>query len=160
MRTIKAEAKSLLELAVEDAELRQDLRILAQEILAATAASEPGADSAVAALASTSRVEESVVQGPSTSEAAEVDSNRGLERLKELTLGRSPLSQNDARSDPATVKRLEAAHDDLHAIAARCRGKARRLGGPPNACDGSVRGTRSRSKTRRWTRNWSSGPTS
>ena len=93
MRTIKAEAKSLLELAVEDAELRQDLRVLAQEILAATAASEPGAESAVAALASTSPVEESVVQGPSASEAAEVDSNRGSERLKELTLGRSPLPE-------------------------------------------------------------------
>jgi hypothetical protein len=124
MRTIKAEAKSLLELAVEDAELRQDLRTLAQEILAATAASEPGADSAAAALASTSPVEESVVQGPSTSEAAEVNSNRGSERLKELTLGRSPLSQNDPRSDPATMKRLEPALDDLHAIGARCRGKS------------------------------------
>ncbi len=71
MRTIKAEAKSLLELAVEDAELRQDLRVLAQEILAATAASEPGADSAVSRAALPLRlVEESVVQGPSTSEAA------------------------------------------------------------------------------------------
>ena len=124
MKAIKAEAKSLLELAVEDAELRQDLRILAQEILVATAASEPGADSAAAAVASTSPVEENVVQGPSTSEAAEIDSNRGSERLRELTLGRSFLSQNDPRSDPATMKRLEPAHDDLHAIGARCRGKS------------------------------------
>jgi len=128
MRVIKAEAKNLLELAAEDAELRADLRALAQEILAATAAREPGTDSAPAKspaeAASASTVEEEVVQGASTSEAAQIDSNHASERLGELTLGRSFPSRNDPRSDPATMKRLETAHDAPDAIRARCRGKS------------------------------------
>jgi hypothetical protein len=130
MRVIKAEAKGLLELAAEDAELRADLRALAQEILAATAACEPGVDSAPAkspaeaAFASPSTVEEGVVQGTSTSEAAENDSNPGSERLKDLTLGRSFPSRDDPRPDPVTMKQVETAHDGLGAIRARCRGKS------------------------------------
>ena len=51
MKTIRAEAKHLLELATDDFELRADLRALAEEILAATEAplpsvspSSPGTD--------------------------------------------------------------------------------------------------------------------
>jgi hypothetical protein len=130
MRVIKAEAKGLLELAAEDAELRADLRALAQEILAATAACEPGADSdsapakSPAEAASASTIEEGVFQGASTSEAAEIDSNPGSERLRELTLGRSFPARDDPRPDPVTMKRVETAHDDLDATRARCRGKS------------------------------------
>ena len=38
MKVIRAEAKRLIELAAEDDELRADLRALAEQILAATAA--------------------------------------------------------------------------------------------------------------------------
>jgi hypothetical protein len=128
MRVIKAEAKSLLVLAAEDAELRADLRALAQEILAATATREPAADSALVnsplESATASTVEEGAGSRASTSEAAELDSNPGTERLRELTLGRASPSQNDPRPNPVTIKRVETAHDDLDAIRARCRGKS------------------------------------
>src|SRR5271165_7176465 len=42
MRTIRAEARRLLELAVDDGELRADLRALAEEILAAIEDTSPG----------------------------------------------------------------------------------------------------------------------
>lgn len=128
LRVIKAEAKSLLELAAEDAELRADLKALAQEILAATAALDAGADAAPAGLpaeaAATSTAGECVGQGTLTAEAAEVQSEQASQRRSELTLGRSVRSRNDPRPDPMTIKRVETAHDDLDAIRERCRGKS------------------------------------
>ena len=46
MKTIRAEARRLLELAADDGELRADLRALAEEILAATEVSSPSVSSA------------------------------------------------------------------------------------------------------------------
>jgi hypothetical protein len=130
LRVIKAEAKSLLELAAEDAELRADLKALAQEILAATAALDAGADAALAgppaeaAAAATSTAGACGVQGALTAEAAEVQSEQASQRRSELMLGRSVPSGNDPRPDPMTIKRVETAHDDLDTIRARCRGKS------------------------------------
>src|SRR5271157_731887 len=45
MRTIRAEARRLLELAADDGRLRADLRALAEEILAATEVSSPSVSS-------------------------------------------------------------------------------------------------------------------
>ena len=58
MKTIRAEARRLLELAADDGELRADLRALAEEILAATEIPRPVVPRAVSSerLASSIRV--------------------------------------------------------------------------------------------------------
>ena len=76
MKVIKAEAARLLDLAAEDAELRADLRALAQRDPVATADQErPSIPAPLIA--------------PTAGEQA--DSNRPAEPLRELTLGRSSL---------------------------------------------------------------------
>jgi hypothetical protein len=96
MRTIKEEARRLLELADDDAQLRADLRALAQEILTTTE----------------SRLEEV----PAGSAAKEP--------LRELTLGQPrPSSASDARA-PESAARRGGAVVDVAAIEASCRGKA------------------------------------
>ncbi len=109
MKVIKAEAARLLELAAQDSELRADLRILAHEILTATAAQESDADSAP--------------QIASTADRP-ADSNQALEPLRELTLGRSFRHGSESSAEPASVKPVEASHDSIDTISARCRWKS------------------------------------
>ena len=147
MRVIKAEAERLIELAAEDDELRADLRALAESILAATDG-QP--------------VNRSIETTPATSpsEAVTAVTQQAEEPLSELTLG----SARRRRRDPALVTQALNEHKRQQSTISptskpAAGGKARRLAGRPNACGGLVRGTSSRSRTRRSTRRWSNGPT-
>ena len=117
MKVIKAEAKHLIELAAHDAELRADLRALAEQILAATeeprGESEPDADS--------SDSDPSVVaqgtQPESTTEEV-------VEPVRELTLGRSRPAKIEPGIGAATVRSAEAPRDELAEIERRSRWKS------------------------------------
>ena len=110
MKVIKAEAARLLELAEEDAELRADLRALAQKILSATVDREPAADPSA----------------PSTPMMARepADPSQSPEPRRELTLGRSFPSGSESTAESGPLKPIEPAHDGIDAIAARCRWKS------------------------------------
>jgi hypothetical protein len=96
MRTIKAEAERLLELAEDDAQLRADLRALAQEILAGT---EPAPE-------------------------ADPAGSTAKEPLRELTLGQTrPSSAGEARAAESPARRSGVPLDP-GALEGRCRQKA------------------------------------
>ena len=111
MRVIKAEASRLIELAADDDELRADLRVLAESILAATAprAGAAGATGSNHALA----------------EGDEVDARQADEPRLELTLGRTAAP----KSDPGPVESARKPSqrrpsDELVDLESRCRRKA------------------------------------
>src|SRR5262245_56064633 len=98
MKTIRAEARRLLELAVEDEDLRADLRALAQEILASTSSIPTSEDNAV-----------------------DQDS---AEPLRELTLGQSrPLAMPSSR-DRESPPKPSYYQTNIDTLEARCRRKA------------------------------------
>ena len=137
MRTIRAEARRLLELTADDGQLRADLRALAEEILAATEVSSPSVSSPV--------IEPHMgIQHPLAGPAASIDEElacelrpstlapsddateplRDTEPLRELTLGRSrPTSPGDSIAPSLPAKR-GVAGEDLASLEARCRRKA------------------------------------
>ena len=130
-RTIRAEARRLLELAADDGELRADLRALAAEILAATEVSSPSVSSP--------GIEPDMgFQHPLSGPAHSIDEelvceprpnplpprDDATEPLRELTLGRSrPTSPGDSNASSLPAKR-GVAGEDLAALEARCRRKA------------------------------------
>ena len=83
MRVINAEAERLIELAVEDDELRADLRALAESILAATTPPQPTIN---------------MTASISPSDAATEEENSTAAPRKELTLGRPSLSSSRSAS--------------------------------------------------------------
>ena len=155
MRVIKAEAERLIELAAQDDDLRADLRALAEAILAATEAGQPKTDAAPpkspseAAPGSTARKACPGARRCPTLPGA--DSQQWLNRSGNSRWEGGALEEQPpiCFDGDALVKNHS---DDLARSEPAAGGKARRLAGQRNACDGSVRGTRSRSKTRRWTR--------
>jgi hypothetical protein len=127
MKIITAEARRLLVLATEDADLRAELRTLAQEILAATEApplaseAEPESPSSGAEPAPPAGGGDP--DGPTPHDVAEADRPRAAEPLRELTLGRSRPAPTEIREPTGAVPRPEPP-DDLSLIEARCRAKA------------------------------------
>ena len=131
MKTIRAEARRLLELAADDGALRADLRALAEEILAATEVSSPSV--------SPSGIEPDIgfqhpFSGPAHSNDEELaceprpnplpSHDDATEPLRELTLGRSrPTSPGDSIAPSLPAKR-GVAGEDLASLEARCRRKA------------------------------------
>jgi hypothetical protein len=118
MRVIKAEAKHLIALAVEDDELRADLRVLAEEILAATQG--PGAQTEREAPESDSSATVEMAEIGS-----EITSEETVEPLRELTLGRSAPARGESGggSTSTLMSRTGAAHEEVAEIEARCRWK-------------------------------------
>ncbi len=98
MKTIRAEARRLLELAASDAELRADLRGLAEEILASTGAEPPSEDA------------------PAAPESAEP--------LRKLMLGQSRPSARPSPSDPGALPKPSRSTEGIASLEARCRRKA------------------------------------
>lgn len=131
MKSIRAEARRLLELAADDGELRADLRALAEEILAATEVSSPSVSSPV--------IEPAMgFQHPLSGPAPSIDEelacepqpnplpphDDATEPLRELTLGQSrPTSPGDSIAPSMPAKR-GVAGADLASLEARCRRKA------------------------------------
>jgi hypothetical protein len=136
MKIITAEAQRLLALAAEDADLRADLRALAEEILATTEGSQPDdATSMPSHAGATSErspkatgpppvADAGVPHGPTTQEAAQVDRPRGSGPLRELTLGRSRPSPVEIHHLQGAIAGAVASDADLPEIEARCRLKA------------------------------------
>ena len=116
MRVIKSEAKHLVALAVEDEELRADLRALAEEILAATESSRVETKPA--------RLESSP-SGPI--EPAQTDAltsaEETVEPLHELTFGRSAATKGEPESASTSGLRDKRAYDELVELETRCRWK-------------------------------------
>ena len=117
MKVIKAEAKQLIALAGDDKELRADLRALANEILAATEAPRPLAESAAPVS------DGSMTVDPVETETETEDEER-VEPLRELTLGRSAPASTENQGKLAFGSRPLALHEELAGIEANCRWKA------------------------------------
>ena len=122
MKMITVDINRLLELAVDDAELRAELRALAARILAATA-DTPARDGAAAVNAS-SRPDAPLTTRMGPAPAVKPDRARPTEPLRELTLGRSVPSRSPVKPAPPKNTAPEAPEDDLAPIEARCRKKA------------------------------------
>jgi len=99
MKTIRGEARRLLELAAGDAELRADLQALAEEILASLSAAEPASAGTPASCEST-------------------------ERLRELTLGQPRSSQRQSPIDRGFPPKPSRSPDNISFLEAQCRKKA------------------------------------
>ena len=99
MKTIRAEARRLMELAAGDEELRADLRGLAEEILAFTSRADLPSEGA-----------------PVGRESAEP--------LRELTLGQSPMSPKNSSIAPVSLPKPSRSGEDVASLEARCRRKA------------------------------------
>jgi hypothetical protein len=110
IKVIRAEARRLLELAADDAELRADLRALAEEILVATQAPPSGVEAGVET--------QPAPPGPSAPLQEKV------EPLRELTLGRSFPSSSESPGRTASRSRSMPPGDDLAALETHCRSKA------------------------------------
>ncbi len=127
MRVIKAEAERLIPVAIEDDELRADLRALAEAILAATEADQSRTDTpppqSPSPAAPTVTAEEAAPSNPATLEAAQADSPRAAEPLRELTLGRAMPPESNPQSVSTATARSKTTHDDLIEIETRCRRK-------------------------------------
>ena len=108
MKTIRGEARRLLELAADDDELRLDLRALAEEILTATEI--PGPADPVP------EIEPATDSQPPMEEAAGP--------LHVLTLGRSAPAASRSATTPGQGGKREAAADGLDSLATHCRRKA------------------------------------
>ncbi len=108
MRTIREEARRLLQLAGDDELLRVDLRALAEEILAATETSTPGASS------------------PRIHPAPEIPhpTEESSEPLHELTLGQTRPSVPSDASPSTRAGRPDATGADLTSLQSSCRRKA------------------------------------
>jgi hypothetical protein len=117
MKVIKAEAKHLIALAVEDDELRADLRVLAEEILAAT--QDPAAETERAPAPSDS---EGSAPVKLVETGGETTIEETVEPLRELTFGRSVPAKGEpgAGSNSPLVSRT-GAEDKLAEIEGRCR---------------------------------------
>ena len=108
MKTIRGEARRLLEMAADDDELRLDLRALAQEILAATEIPGPAASFPEIEPATDSQHPPEEAAGP----------------LHALTFGRSPPAASRSATTPGQGGKRESAEDGLTSLATRCRRKA------------------------------------
>ncbi len=131
MKAIRAEARRLLELAVDDGELRADLRALAEEILAATDVSPPSVSQSgietdigfqhpfsVPALSNDERLAREPRPDPLPSH------DDATEPLRELTLGQSrPISPGHSIA-PGLPSRKGVAGEDLPSLEAGSRRKA------------------------------------
>jgi hypothetical protein len=136
MKILTAEAHRLIALAARDADLRAELRALAQEILGATEAPEPHPDKrgspAVGpdpAQSATEAMPPEIVEVAVACDLAppEVTHTHPVpepEPLKELTLGRRTSAPIRTVPPPGRPNRLETDEDDLGRIADRCRAKA------------------------------------
>ena len=113
MKTIRAEARRLLELAAGDDELRADLRALAEEILASTADASPPSEGATVAPAS-------------------------AEPLRELTLGQPRSPARGRSSDAGASASGDGRRSKTSPPSKRgAGGRRRRLGGLPSASGAS-----------------------
>jgi hypothetical protein len=126
MKTIRAEAQRLLELAADDGELRAELRALAEEILAATDVCSHGLEP------------EHDFQRPSPGVGHSIDEDLAVEieagapqaradadePLHELTLGRSRPSSPGDSTAPIFSARQEAVETNPASLEARCLRKA------------------------------------
>jgi hypothetical protein len=131
MKTIRGEARRLLELAADDGELRADLRALAEEILAATEVSSPsvspsGIEPDIGCQHSSSGPAHSNDEEPACESQPNPQTSHAdaTEPLRELTLGRSrPTSPGDSIAPSLPAKR-GVAGESLASLEARCRRKA------------------------------------
>jgi len=126
MKTIRAEAQRLLELAADDGELRADLRALAEEILAASDVCSHGLEP------------EPDFQRPSPGAGHSIDEDLAVEieagapqahadagePLHELTLGRSRPSSPGDSTAPIFSAGQEAVETNPASLEARCLRKA------------------------------------
>jgi hypothetical protein len=135
MKIITAEAQRLLALAAEDADLRADLRALAEEILSATEAPPPPQNATTARPLGEIAPEvfrsgdepAQVVEGdessaPNIQSATQALAPHTREPLRELTLGRSRPSPAEIQHPPGAT--TGPAVTDLSEIKARCQLKA------------------------------------
>ncbi len=111
LKIIEAEAQRLIIQAAEDADLRADLRALANQILEATETPRPDSNPTEHSLANAASA---------ASEANQADPLQEPEPLHELTLGQ-PRPRSAEPQHPTGV---EAKETDLGEIEARCRIKA------------------------------------
>jgi hypothetical protein len=127
MKIITAEARRLIGLAAEDADLRAALRALAREILAATETPDPQAEPTPAVpptQAAPANAADAVSHDPAKPEPTQGDRVPEREPLRELTLGRRAAPPTQAPHPPGRSARPEADVDDLGRIESRCRSKA------------------------------------
>jgi hypothetical protein len=136
MKIITAEAQLLMALAAEDADLRADLRALAEAILAATEVPQPHAATTAPSPADDApsvspsgavpvhSVQEGEPHGPTAHGIAQADRAQEAELLRELTLGRSRPSPAEIQYPPRATTRPVVTDADLAEIEARCRLKA------------------------------------
>ena len=117
MKIITAEAHRLIASAAEDADLRSDLRALAQEILAATEAPQSRTDGAPVGAG------EKPGSSTRTHDGSQIDRPEAPEPLRELTLGRRTPFPFQAPA-PGVPTRPVHDEDELNRIEARCRAKA------------------------------------
>ncbi len=130
MKSIRAEARSLLELAADDDELRADLRTLAEEILAAT---EKSCSQISSPCIEPEKRFEHPLSGPAPALAAKQASelppiplpsqDDADEPLRELTLGRSLASSPGDSIAPSHPANSRVVGEELAALELRCRGK-------------------------------------
>jgi hypothetical protein len=131
MKSIRAEARRLLELAADDGELRSDLRALAEEILAATETSSPGVSWAgIEAdmdfqhpLAGPAPSIDAKPPGESWPSAHQPQADTA-EPLRELTLGRSRETFPGDSIAPSQPVKSRVPGVDLVSLEVRCRRKA------------------------------------
>src|SRR4051812_31957485 len=120
MKIIAAEAERLMEVAAEDAELRGELRALAEQILAATADPPTTEDAGRTNATPQAAPAPAIQEGSASSPLTPVDPGKPAEPLRELTLGRSPPTRDEVKSRAATHSGPEALGEDITAIEARC----------------------------------------
>jgi hypothetical protein len=128
MKVIRAEAYRLIPLAADDDELRADLRILAESILAATAVPGPAVQCAVDTTPAMTTSDSTLVgepgHGSTERDGPVVNAESPALRLKELTLGRPSLSRAKLQGVVAAKSRPRSLHQELAEIEARCRRKS------------------------------------
>jgi hypothetical protein len=131
MKTIRAEARRLLELAAVDGELRTDLRTLAEEILAATvdpstvmSASASGREMHLQQTTSTPAPQIAAILSEESRPILPPEQNLAAESLRELTLGRSRATTSGEPIESGQPAQTRIAEEDLASLEARCRRKA------------------------------------
>ncbi len=123
MKIFAVEADRLIDLSAEDAVLRAELRALAEKILAATANAADVNGKAQANSPSAATVD-ATIEARSSPPAAQVESVRRPEPLRELTLGRSVPARREAKPGSTRPAGPAAFEDEIETIEARCRKKA------------------------------------
>ena len=136
MKIITAEARRLMALATEDADLRAELRVLAEAILAATevprphdATTPPPPADVAPASSPTGAIPTPVAGGdepdcPTTQGVVQAGREQGAESLRELTLGRSRPAPVEVPAPLEATPHPGVSDADLSRIEVRCRLKA------------------------------------